>query len=211
MPPKGHAAVVDVRLELVAELVDVARDRDRVRVSERAEALAEDAVADVEQQVEIGLVAAAVLDLLEDLREPAGADAARRALAARLVLVELGDADPELHHAAAVVDRDHRRRADRRAGGVERIEVQRPCSTSSAVRIGVDEPPGMTALSVAAAGDAAADVVDQLPERDTRAEARSSRPLTTFPESEKTRVPVEFSTPSFAYSSPPSSSTEARS
>jgi hypothetical protein len=31
--------------------------------------------------------------------------------------------------------------------------------------------------------------------------------LTTFPDSEKTRVPVEVSTPSFAYASPPSSST----
>src|SRR5579883_2631481 len=60
------AAVVDVRLELVAELVDVARDRDRIGVSERAEALAEDPVADREQQVELALVRAPVLDLVED-------------------------------------------------------------------------------------------------------------------------------------------------
>jgi hypothetical protein len=32
--------------------------------------------------------------------------------------------------------------------------------------------------------------------------------FTTSPESENTRVPVEFSTPSFAYSAPPSSNTD---
>src|SRR5262245_30563217 len=78
------AAVVDVRLELVAELVDVARDRHRGRVAERAEALAEDAVADVEQQVELGLLRVAVLDLVQELHHPARPLAARRALPARL-------------------------------------------------------------------------------------------------------------------------------
>src|SRR5205823_13029668 len=100
------AALVDVRLELVAELGDVARDDHRVRVAERAEALAVDAVADVEQQVELALRRAAVLELAQDRRQPARALAARRALPARLVLVELRVADPELHHAAAVVEHD---------------------------------------------------------------------------------------------------------
>ena len=121
------AAQVDVRLVLVAEPVDVAEHRDRVGVAERAEALAHDPVADREEQVEIGLRPAAVLDLLEDLRHPARSHAARRALPARLVLVELRDADPELHHAAAVVDDDHARRADRGAGLDERGEVHRRC------------------------------------------------------------------------------------
>ena len=58
------AALVDVRLELVAELVDVARDRHRGRVAERAEALAEDPVADVEQQVELGLLRASPASIL---------------------------------------------------------------------------------------------------------------------------------------------------
>src|SRR5689334_8807964 len=62
------AAEVDVLLEVVAELVDVAGDRHRGRVAERAEALAEDAVADVEQQVELVLGGVAVLDLVQDLR-----------------------------------------------------------------------------------------------------------------------------------------------
>ena len=45
---EGTARLVDVRLELAAELVDVARDRDRGRLAERTQALAVDAVADIE-------------------------------------------------------------------------------------------------------------------------------------------------------------------
>src|SRR4051794_1461531 len=47
------AAAVEVRDELVAELVDVASDCHRGRVAERAQALAVDAVADRQQQVEL--------------------------------------------------------------------------------------------------------------------------------------------------------------
>src|SRR5207247_10131735 len=81
------AALVDVGLELGPELGHVARDRHRRRVPERAEAMAEDPVADVEEQVELGLLGAPGLDLLQDLHHPAGPLAARRALAARLVHV----------------------------------------------------------------------------------------------------------------------------
>src|SRR5919109_854253 len=67
---EGAAAAVDVRLVLVAELVDVARDRHRGRVAERAEALAEDPVADREQEVELALLGASVLDLAQELDHP---------------------------------------------------------------------------------------------------------------------------------------------
>src|SRR3954452_13955042 len=87
--------LVDVLLELAAELVDVTRDRDRRRLAERAEALAVDAVAHVEQQVELVLLCVTRLEAAQDLGHPARSFAARCALAARLVLVELGDADAE--------------------------------------------------------------------------------------------------------------------
>src|SRR5690242_15938911 len=87
------AGLVDVLLELAAELVDVARDRDRGRLAERAEALAVDAVADVEQQIELVLLGVAGFEPAQDLRHPARSLAARRALAAGLVLVELRDPD----------------------------------------------------------------------------------------------------------------------
>src|SRR5690348_4239533 len=90
---EGAFAVVDVLLELAAELADVARDCDRRGLTERAEALAVDAVADVEQEVELVLLRFAGFEPAQDLRHPAGALAAGRALAARFVLVELRDAD----------------------------------------------------------------------------------------------------------------------
>src|SRR5256885_7785110 len=77
-------AGANVVAELAAELVDVARDRHRGRVAERAEAVAEDPVADVEQEVEVVLLGVAVLDPVQELHHPAGALAARRALVARL-------------------------------------------------------------------------------------------------------------------------------
>src|SRR5260370_30195238 len=98
-------ALLDVRDELGAELLDVARDRDRRGLAERAEALAVDAIAHVQQKVELRLQGLARLQPAQDLRHPARSFTARRALAARLVLVELPDADPELHPAAAVVER----------------------------------------------------------------------------------------------------------
>ena len=90
--------------------------------------------------------------LLEDLHHPARPLAARRALAARLVHVELRDPQAELHHAAAVVDHDHR------AGAEERLRL-RPSSRSRAasrsrrrVSTGTDEPPGMIAFSLRPSG-----------------------------------------------------------
>src|SRR6185437_10954591 len=84
------AALVDVALELVAEVGDVARHRHRHRVAQRAQAVAEDAVAHVQQQVELPLARLAHLNAADDVHAPAGTLAAGRALAAALVLVELG-------------------------------------------------------------------------------------------------------------------------
>src|SRR5580765_8041584 len=83
------AALLDVRLELGAELAEVALHGIDREVAEGAERPPEDAVADALEQVEIRELAAPVLDPLEDLDEPARAFPARRALAARLVHVEL--------------------------------------------------------------------------------------------------------------------------
>src|SRR6266581_4203389 len=78
------AAVVDVRLELAAELPHVARHRVHGEVAERAKRLAEHAVADAGQQIEIRALGSSVLELGQELHYPARPFAARRALAARL-------------------------------------------------------------------------------------------------------------------------------
>src|SRR3954469_20251971 len=83
------AALLDVRLELAAELAQVALHRIHREVAERAQRPPEDPRADAVDQVEVRVLAAAVLDLLQELDEPARSLAARRALPARLVHVEL--------------------------------------------------------------------------------------------------------------------------
>src|SRR3954470_5825196 len=113
---KGAAALLDVRLELAAELAQVALHRIHGEVAERAQRPSEDARADALDQVEIRVLAAAVLDLLQELDEPAGSLAARRALSARLVHVELLGPQRELHHAAPLVDHHHRRRSEEGPG-----------------------------------------------------------------------------------------------
>src|SRR6186997_2967684 len=105
---EGTAALLDVRLELGAELAEIALHGIDGEVAERAQRPPEDPRADALEQVEIRELAAAVFDPLEDLNEPARALPARRALAARLVHVELLRPQGELHHAAAVVDHHHR-------------------------------------------------------------------------------------------------------
>ena len=141
------AAAVEVRDELVPELVDVARDRHRGGVAERAEALAVDPVADGEQQVEL---------VLATRRRP-------RACAG-------SPSSSAFPRGTACTCRTTRARRTRRRGcraapcrRARRARSRRPspspCSASAAsrsrsrrrsrppVRITVDEPPGITAFS----------------------------------------------------------------
>ena len=163
-PPNGQPWPVDVRLELGAVLPEVARDRVDREVAERAERLSEHAVADLVQEVEVGRVAASFLELRQELDEPARAHAARRALPARLVHVELRGSERELHHAAAVVDDDDRRRAEEGARGPDRVVVHRRVDLRRR-QDGHRGAAGDDGLELAAAGDSARDVVDQLAER----------------------------------------------
>src|SRR2546423_370118 len=93
---RGRAgALPGVVLPLVAPLADRARDAARRRVAERAERhfvrrTEADPVRDREERVDVLAVGLAVDDPLGQLDDPARALAAGRALAARLVVVELG-------------------------------------------------------------------------------------------------------------------------
>src|SRR5438874_9125769 len=118
------AAALEMLVELLAELRHAARHWHRCRVAEHAQALADDPVADVEQHLEVRLRRRALLDGAQDLDEPASPHAARRALAARLVHVELCDTERELHDARAVVDRADDAGADEEADLSERVRVE---------------------------------------------------------------------------------------
>src|SRR5215213_10488887 len=169
-------ALVDVPLELLAEALDVLDHRAGGKVAERAQAPPHDAVADVEEQVELGLLGAAVLQLLEELRYPTRSLATRGALPARLVHVELRRSQRELHHAGPVVDHDHRRSTELRPGFcngvVVEVRLQLIRRHHRRRRAARDDR-----LQFAPAGHAATDVVDQLPQRRAELELVVARPL----------------------------------
>src|SRR5215470_13103541 len=83
------ALVVDVVLELVAEVLDEALHRQRRGVAERADRAAGDVVRDRQQQVEVFVAPLAMLDAVDDAPQPSRAFAARGALAAGFLEVEI--------------------------------------------------------------------------------------------------------------------------
>src|SRR6185503_15151746 len=106
------APFLDVRLVLVAEMLQRRQHRRHRRVAERAQRLAGDVVRDALQHVEVAHLPLAALDAAQDLVEPVGALAAGRALAARLVAVEVQQVLRQPHHAGGVVEDDDRRRPE---------------------------------------------------------------------------------------------------
>src|SRR5690348_11991428 len=87
----GHhaAPVVDMVLELGAEVLDEALHRQRRRVAERADRAPGDVVGQVHEEIEALVPSLSVLDAVHHAIEPAGALAAGRALAAGLFEVEI--------------------------------------------------------------------------------------------------------------------------
>src|SRR5947207_2168003 len=86
----GTAAQAHMLDKFVAEELHTADNRARRRVAQGAKRLASQIIADVEQQIDILLLALAVLQAMQDLRQPVRALAAGRAFAAGLVAVEFG-------------------------------------------------------------------------------------------------------------------------
>src|SRR2546427_4841516 len=82
------ASLVDVGLVFVPEVLQRGLDRRDRRVAEGAEGLARDVRGDPRQQIEVAHLALAALDPVQDLVQPVGALAARRAFSARLVTIE---------------------------------------------------------------------------------------------------------------------------
>ena len=69
-------------------------------------------------------LAFAALDPVQNLVQPVGPLAARRALAARLVAVEVQQVLREPHHAGGVVEHDDRRRPEQRPGLLDGVEIK---------------------------------------------------------------------------------------
>src|SRR5215468_3452761 len=81
--------VVDVVLELVAEMLDEALHWQRRGVAQRADRPAGDVVGDVHEHVEVLASTLAALDAVDHAPQPSRPFAARRALAAGLGEVEI--------------------------------------------------------------------------------------------------------------------------
>src|SRR5690348_14724471 len=104
--------LVDAFLDLVTEMRDQALDRPGRGVAERADGVAFDLLGHFEQHVDLALLRAALRHAGQHAPHPAGALAARRALAAAFVLIEVGEPRDGADQVGRLVHDDDRRRAE---------------------------------------------------------------------------------------------------
>src|SRR5262245_59872307 len=102
------APLRDVRLVLVAEVLEARLDRADGSVGERTERLEQDVPTELVQERQVLLATVALLDPPEHATHPPRALAARRALATRLVRIELHQASGRLDDAVGLVHHDDR-------------------------------------------------------------------------------------------------------
>src|SRR3979490_2810516 len=95
--------VVDVVLELFAEMLDEALHRQRRGVAQRADGAAGDVVGHRVQRFQILGPALSMLDAMDHPVQPACAFAAGRALAAGFLEIKIRQALPRAHHASGLV------------------------------------------------------------------------------------------------------------
>ncbi len=115
--------MLDVMLELGAIVLDERAHRHRGRVAQRADRSALDVVGHRVQQVEILGTPFTVFDPVNDAIQPSCAFAARRALAAAFLEIEIGQPLGGSHHAARLVHHDDRAGAEHRARLRDRVVV----------------------------------------------------------------------------------------
>ena len=105
------------------EVLERRQHRGDRGVAERAERLAGDVAGNARQQIEIAHLPFATLDPGQNLVEPVGAFAARRALAARLVPVEVQEVLRQPHHAGRIVEHDDAGGPEQRSGFLHAVEA----------------------------------------------------------------------------------------
>src|SRR5205814_4741393 len=115
--------LVDPPFDLGAEMADQALHRPGRAVAERADRVALDLGRDLHQHVDLALVCAAFRHTGKHAPHPAHAFAARRALAAALVLVEIRDAGHGADDVGRLVHHDHGRGTERRFLVAATVEI----------------------------------------------------------------------------------------
>ena len=175
-PAAGFARRLDRGFELAPELAHHRAHRHRHRVAEHAEAVADDVLLHRGDDVEVHRGRLAAGDPLEHLHGPVRPLAARRALPARLVVVEAGRAQRQVRDRDRVVGDDDRARAQHRAGLGHRLEGVRQVELvlGQHRRRGAAGKPG---LHPPALGGAAGEAEDELARRDPQLDLVVARPL----------------------------------
>src|SRR6266545_7757434 len=161
----GMGAAPDQLLELVPELLDVADIRADGAIVEGADGRSRAAPGDIQDGVEILLAPLALDDAVGDLVDPPGGFPARRALAARLVGVEARHHHQRVGDGHGLVHHDDTRRADHGTLALGAVHVHRDVDLVRR-QDGRGRATGHHGLERAPAADAAAVLVDELPERD---------------------------------------------
>ena len=166
--------VADVLDVLLAEMADRRKHGVRGRLAQAAQRRVLDHFAEFDEPIDVGLFAAAFADAVEDFEHPLGADAAGDALAARFFLHEFEEVAGDVDHAAILVHDDQAAGAHDRAEFGERFVIQRDVEVllGDAAAGGAADLGGLELL---AAGDSAADVVDQVAQRAFRRALRPGR------------------------------------
>ncbi len=116
---------VDALLDHMAKMADQALHRPGGGVAQRADGVAFDLMADIEQHIDLALLGLALGHALEHPPHPARALAAGRALAARLMLVEIGEPRDGADDVGRLVHDDHRRGTEARLQRLEAVEIHR--------------------------------------------------------------------------------------
>ena len=159
--------VLDTLFNVGAEVADQALNRPRGGVTERADGVALDLLCQLPEHVNLSLLEVTAHHALHHLVDPRGALAARRALAARLVLVEVRQTRNRLDHVGALVHDDDGGGAETGLDVLERVEVHQHRVTDGLGQHGDGGAAGDDAQEVVpAAADAAAVLLDEVLERD---------------------------------------------
>ena len=152
--------------DLVTEMRDQALDRPRRRIAQRADGVALDLFCHFQQHVDLALVGAALGHAGQHPPHPPRALAARRALAAALMLVEIGNARDRADQVGRLVHHDHGGGAEAGAQLAEAVEIHRRIDDLLGRHHAHRRAAGDDGLEIVpAAADAAAMLLDQLAER----------------------------------------------
>ena len=163
---KGGAALVeDMSFVFVAEIAERRQDGVRGGLAEPAERPLPHRGRQGLEAGQVGRLSVAGRDPGQDPGHGAGPDAAGGALAAGLFFGEPLEIEGDVHDAGVLVHDDHPAGAHHAPGGLQAFvvdgQVEHRFGDAAARR-----PADLDGLEFAAAGDAAADAVDDLPERD---------------------------------------------